>query len=211
MSIRAAQDPPATRAGSVLTSHRIRLIDMTSRTRASALILLAWLAAGCADTADDSSEMQAAAKPALAEASTPAPGSTGNLFRFDYEIIGTPVVGSPVSIDLAIRSASGDEPVDLAYRIPDTTALVMDAAQPSDLRRAPSSDDLIIRERVTVIPQREGRLFINVSASRRGESGSLASSIAIPIHVGNIDTPVREQGETRTGDGDETARVPTSE
>ena len=182
---------------------------MTAIPRAPALILLALLAASFADKAEGSAEEQAAAKPT--EASTATPGSTGNQFHFDYQIIGTPVVGSPVSIDLAITSTSGDEPVDLAFRIPDATALVMDAAQPSDLRRAPSSEDLIIRERVTVIPQREGRLFINVSASRSGETGSLTSSIAIPIHVGNIETSFREQGESRTRDDGETTPAPTSE
>ena len=184
---------------------------MTPRTLAPALVLLASLAAGCADGAEDSAEAPVAATPLPTEAPVQTPGSTGNLFRFDYEIIGTPVVGSPVSIDLAITSASGDEPVDLAFRIPDVTALVMDAAQPSDLRRAPSSDDLVIRERVTVIPQREGRLFINVSASRRSETGSRASTIAIPIHVGNIDTSIREQGEARTSDDGESTGAPTSE
>ena len=211
MSIPAAQDPPATPAGSVLNSHRIGLTDMTPRSRAPALILLASLVAGCADKGDDSADAPVAATPVPAETPTPTPGSTGNLFRFDYEIIGTPVVGSPVSIDLAITSASGNETVDLAFRIPDPTALVMDAAQPSDLRRTPSSGDPVIRERVTVIPQREGRLFINVSASRSGETGSLTSSIAIPIHVGNIDTSIREQGETRTSDDGEPTRALTSE
>ena len=129
----------------------------------------------------------------------------------DYEIIGTPVVGSPVSIDLAITSLFGDEPVDLAFRIPDTTALTMDAAQPRDLRRTPSSDDRTIRERVTVIPQREGRLFINVSASRTDDAGSLTSAISIPLHVGNVDTSVREQGELQTNEDGETTRVLTSD
>ena len=184
---------------------------MTPRTLVPALILLASLAAGCADKAEDSAEAPVAATPLPSEAPAQTPGSAGNLYRFDYEIIGTPVVGSPVSIDLAITSASGDETVDLAFRIPDATALVMDAAQPSDLRRAPSSDDLVIRERVTVIPQREGRLFINVSASRSGETGSRTSTIAIPIHVGNIDTSISQQGESRTSDDGESTGAPTSE
>ena len=88
-----------------------------------------------------------------------------------------------------------DEPVDLAVRIPDATALTMDDAQLRDLRRTPSSDDGTIRERVTVIPQREGRLFINVSASRSDDSGSRTSAISIPIHVGNDDTSTGAQGE----------------
>ena len=196
---------------------------MTYTLRTLALLLVALAAAACTDKADssaaDSSAAQPAAndpasvqeKPAATPTMTQTPSSPGNLFRVDYEIIGTPVVGSAVSIDLEITSAFGDEPVDIAYRIPDATALTMDAAQPRDLRRTPSSDDRSIRERVTVTPQREGRLFINVSVSRPGDEGSLTSAISIPIHVGNVDTSKKEQGELQTNEEGETTRVLTSD
>jgi hypothetical protein len=172
--------------------------------------LIALALAGCGGSAD-SGEPVAAVKDKPADVTAQTPGSPGNLFRVDYDIIGTPVVGSPVAIDLAITSLFGEEPVDLAFRIPDATALSMDPAQPRDLRRTPSSDDRTIRERVTVIPQREGRLFINVSASRTDDAGSLTSAISIPIHVGNVDTSIREQGELQTNEDGETTRVLTSD
>ena len=166
--------------------------------------------AGCGGP-KDAEAPAATAKDTPANVAAQTPSSPGNLFRLDYEIIGTPVVGSPVSVDLAITSLIGDEPVDLAFRIPDATALTMDAAQPRDLRRTPSPDDRTIRERVTVIPQREGRLFINVSVSRTDDAGSLTSAISIPIHVGNVDTSIREQGELQTNEDGETTRVLTSD
>ena len=166
--------------------------------------------AGCGGPKDVEAPA-ATAKDTPANVAAQTPSSPGNLFRLDYEIIGTPVVGSPVSVDLAITSLIGDEPVDLAFRIPDATALTMDAAQPRDLRRTPSPDDRTIRERVTVIPQREGRLFINVSVSRTDDAGSLMSAISIPIHVGNVDTSIREQGELQTNEDGETTRVLTSD
>lgn len=180
---------------------------MTASTRVLALVIVTLGAAACADKSDRSAEQQDTAKAASAGLSEQTPSSPGDLFRVDYEIIGTPVVGSPVSIDLEITSTFGDEPVDLAFRIPDSTALTMEAAQPRDLRRTPSPDDRRIRERVTVIPQREGRLFINVSASRTDAAGSLTSAISIPIHVGNVDTSIREQGELQTSEDGETTRV----
>lgn len=188
-------------------------MDMTPSTRVLALVILACGAVACADKADtDTPALEpATAKAAPGGASSQTPSSPGDLFRVDYEIIGTPVVGSPVSIDLEITSSFGDEPVDLAFRIPDSTALTMEAAQPRDLRRTPSSADRTIRERVTVIPQREGRLFINVSVSRTDDAGSLTSAISIPIHVGNIDTSIREQGELQTNENGETTRVLSSD
>jgi hypothetical protein len=133
------------------------------------------------------------------------------MFRVDYRIVGTPVVGSPVSIDLDIDSALGDEPVEIAYQIPDATALLMDDAQPRTLTRTPPAGERRISERITVIPQREGRLFINVSASRTDDAGSMTSAISIPVHVGNVDTSIREQGELQTNEDGETTRVLTSD
>jgi hypothetical protein len=181
---------------------------MRSTLQFSILTLVAMVLAGCGGSTD---EPAAAAKDEPPTVAARTPSSPGNLFRIDYEIIGTPVVGSPVSVDVAITALSSDEPVDLAFRIPDATALTLDAAQLSDLRRTPSSDDRTIRERVTVIPQREGRLFINVSASRTDDAGSLTSAVSIPIHVGNVDTSIREQGELQTNEDGETTRVLTSE
>ena len=181
---------------------------MTPNTRFLAILIAALVTTACTDSADRAEPSAGeTAKPTANATSTQTPGSPGNLFRVDYQIIGTPVVGSPVSIDLEIASAFGDEPVDLAFRIPDATALEMDAAQPRDLRRTPSSDGHRIRERVTVIPQREGRLFINVSATRTDDAGSLTSAISIPIHVGSIDTSLQEQGELQTNEEGETTRV----
>lgn len=184
---------------------------MTSRTRVLALFIAALGVAACSDKEDTTAQDQTAVKPGPTATAMQTPSSPGNMFRLDYDIIGTPVVGSPVSIDVEITSAFGDEPVDLAFRIPDATALTMEAAQPRDLRRTPSPEDRTIRERVTVVPQREGRLFINVSASRTDDAGSVTSAISIPIHIGNIDTSIKEQGELQTNDDGETTRVLTSD
>ncbi len=139
------------------------------------------------------------------------PARPGTMFKVDYRIVGTPVVGSPVSIDLDIRSTLGDEPINVGYQVPDPSALAMDEAQPRSLTRAPLAGESSIRERVTVIPQREGRLFINVSASRSNDDGSASTMISIPIHVGNVDTSLQEHGRLETDEEGETTRVLSSE
>jgi hypothetical protein len=117
-----------------------------------------------------------------------APARPGTMFKVDYRIIGTPVVGSPVSIDVEIDSALGEEAIEIGFQIPDASALAMDEAQPRTLTRAPQAGERRIRERVTVIPQREGRLFFNVRASRSTDHGSASTMISIPLHVGSVDT-----------------------
>ena len=138
------------------------------------------------------------------------PARPGTMFKVDYRIIGTPVVGSPVSIDLEIDSTLGDEPVEIGYQIPDPSALTMDESQPRTLTRSPQAGERRIRERVTVIPQREGRLFINVRTSRSDDDGSASTMISIPIHVGSVDTSPQEHGRLETDAEGETTRVLTS-
>lgn len=135
------------------------------------------------------------------------PARPGTIFDVDYRIIGTPIVGSPVSIDLEIESSAGNEPVEIGYQVPDPSALAMDEAQPRTLTRTPAAGERRIRERVTVVPQREGRLYINVRASRSGGDGSNSTMISIPIHVGDVDTSLQEHGRLETDEQGDSTRV----
>lgn len=161
--------------------------------------ILALALAGLSACGGDSMPPTDAGQDAAVETKAAGDGQTarmaaraGTMFRVDYRIIGTPVVGSPVSIDLEIDSTLGEAPIEIGYQIPDPSALAMDEAQPRSLTRAPQAGERRIRERVTVIPQREGRLFFNVRASRSGEDGSASTMISIPLHVGDVATSPQE-------------------
>lgn len=187
---------------------------MTRSMRVSFLALTALTALGLAACGADTKAPPAdvaAAKDATAESAALTPGSPGMMFDVTYRIVGTPIVGSPVSIDLEIGSPLGDETVEVAYQIPDPSAMFMDDTQPRSLMRQPLAGERVIRERVTVVPQREGRVFINIRASRAAGDGSNSTMISIPIHVGDVDTSLVEQGELETNDEGETTRVLTSE
>ncbi len=138
---------------------------------------------------------------------TTIPATPASVFRFDYKVIGTPIVGSPVSVDLLITSPLGSEPVDIAYQVVDETALAMPDAQPRKLSVAPLAGESVVRERVTVIPQREGRMYFNVTAAVQDIDGTTSTVISIPLHVGEVDTGLEEHGELKTGQDGETTRV----
>ena len=104
--------------------------------------------------------------------------------RISHRIIGTPVVGQPVQIDLDIRSAYGPLPVELSYRIPDTTALTFPADQPQRVSLAAPQDERTMGHQVSVVPQREGRLYLNVSAEIKTAEGPQSTVMAIPTQVG---------------------------
>ncbi|MCP5090889.1 MAG: hypothetical protein GY949_08190 [Gammaproteobacteria bacterium] len=147
----------------------------------------------------------------------PEPGYDGTIakpgapFTVSYKVIGTPIVGSPVTLDLRVTSTLGPEPVTIRYRISDASALMFPEAQPSEVELAPAANDDFIGQRVTIVPQREGRHYLNVAASVETDNGSMSSIMAIPIQVGGGGRELIEHGEAQLDENGEPIRVLTPE
>lgn len=143
----------------------------------------------------------------------PGPGSDHTVkpqgpVQISYRIVGTPIVGQPVAIDLQVQSVLGPQAVTLSYRINDATAMQFPDAQPASVSIAPSADASPSLQQVRVIPLREGRLYLNVSADVEQSDGTYSTVAAIPIQVGGA--PVRapqEHGTVTTDEGGEQVRV----
>jgi hypothetical protein len=135
----------------------------------------------------------------------------GSPYRVNYRIIGTPVVGSPVTVDLQVESASGSHPVNLEYRIRDASSMLLAESQPASVRMEPAANETLFRQQVTVIPQREGRFYLNVSASFETENGTQSTVTAIPIQVGRGTRELQDHGEIEVDENGEAVRVLTSE
>jgi hypothetical protein len=131
----------------------------------------------------------------------------GAPFTIRYNVIGTPVVGSPVTLDLQIVSAMGSQPVEISYEIPDPSSMMLHEAQPQTLMAEFDASKEFIGERVTVIPQREGRLYLNVSAAVTTEGGRVSSVMSVPIHVGEVNTGLVEHGEVEFTEDGEAVKV----
>ena len=145
-------------------------------------------------------------KPAApADAARRSPGKPSAPINIDYEIMGTPVIGVPLSINVTVTSTLG-QPITVNYRINDTTSLMFTGAQSERVSLVPVGDETFSAEQVTVIPQREGRLFLNVSAEIETELGMMAKVMAIPIQVGSFRSTPRVNGELITGDDGEALR-----
>ncbi|MBT8081097.1 MAG: hypothetical protein KJP08_04930 [Gammaproteobacteria bacterium] len=185
---------------------------MKRQNRTLVLVLAVAGLAACGGAEDTVEAVTGVEKSDARDSATPlTPARPGEMFAVDYSIIGTPIVGSPVSIELRIQSAYGGEPVSISYQVPDQSSLMLDESQPPVLTRTPLADEPVMRERVTVIPQREGRLYINVRAARELGDGSQSTMISIPIHVGDVDTSLQEHGVLETNEDGETTRVLTAE
>jgi hypothetical protein len=119
------------------------------------------------------------------------PGSTDRIttgprspVSVSYRVIGTPIVGQPVSLDLQFESSFGNQPFKVSYRVNDPTAMQLPESQSKTVSISPSDNEGRSAQQVTVIPLREGRLYLNVAAVFETESGSMSTVTAIPIQVG---------------------------
>jgi len=135
----------------------------------------------------------------------------GSPFRITYTIIGTPVVGSPVTVDLQIESVTESQPVNLEYRIRDSSSLMLADSQPAQVRIEPAANESVFKQQVTVIPQREGRFYLNVSASFETKEGTRSTVTAIPLQVGSGTRELQESGEVQVDENGEAVKVLTSE
>lgn len=182
------------------------------------LIAAIFLATGCGNGSVDkgSSEISAGADATAASAKardgyadTSKPQAPVTI---SYQIIGTPIVGQPLGIDLQVQSTLGPQEIVLSYRINDTTAMQFMEAQPARVAIAPTSDVEPSLQQIRVIPLREGRLFLNVTASVMGQEALLSSVTAIPIQVGAAPRVIQENGAVATDENGELIRsLPATE
>ena len=138
----------------------------------------------------------------VAVAAQRSPGKPSAPISIDYEIMGMPVVGIPLSINVKVSSEL-DEPITVNYRINDSTSLMFNEAQSERVSLVPIGEQGFSAEQVTVIPQREGRLFLNVSAEIETEMGMMAKVMAIPIQVGSLRAVPQVNGELTTAESGE--------
>lgn len=109
-----------------------------------------------------------------------SPGKPQAPISMSYEIVGNPIVGNPVLVNVSVSSAEG--PVNVHYSITDRSALMFQDGQVERLEIADPSSGAV--QQLSVVPLREGRLYVNVSAEVQTPGGSMIRSMAIPIKVG---------------------------
>ncbi len=134
-------------------------------------------------------------------------GKPGAPFRVSYDVVGTPIIGSPVTVNLRVSSTLGAQPVTVSYRINDASAMMFHDAQPKRVEVAPAANEDFVTQQVTIIPQREGRLYLNVATAVETDEGSRSSVVAIPIQVGGGVRTIEEQGEVQLDEEGEAIRV----
>jgi hypothetical protein len=129
-----------------------------------------------------------------------------------YRVIGTPIIGSPLALDLKFRSTLGDTAYKVTYRVNDATALQLPEGQSDTVSISPSAANEIVAQQVTVIPLREGRLYLNVAAIVETGEGSMQTVTAVPIQVGPAPRQATENGKVIIDeDGNRIRSLPAKE
>jgi len=174
-----------------------------------AMAMLA-VATGCSppgDEAGSESVGEVTGKPARQDA-VMSPGKPTAPISMSYEILNKPVVGTPVQINIDISSSQG--PVTVHYSIADASALEFQAGQVEryDIHDASRREP----RQLAVVPRREGRLYVNVSAEVATPGGVKIRSMSIPIRVGRAPEAPTPNGELMEApDGETVISMPAQE
>jgi hypothetical protein len=181
------------------------------------LLLVGFAPAACQDTGNGATGGKEAAAPgqesATAEADPGQPtGKPSAPITMAYSIVGNAIVGQPVSINLEVKSSLPDTPVTLHYRINDARTLTFPQAQAQRVTLGTFGEEDRRLQQVTVVPRRDGRLYLNVSAEIETDDGMLQKSMAIPIQVGQAPRQLESNGEPRErADGETVISLPAEE
>lgn len=129
-----------------------------------------------------------------------------------YNVIGAAFVGEPVNVEIDVSSTVRDRAIALEYRINDPRDLSLASAQPERVSLSAIGDAPSATRQVTVVPQREGRLYLNVSAEIETAEGSLIKAISIPVQVGAARGERKTNGEPgEDPDGEAVISMPAEE
>ena len=183
------------------------------------VLVAALLAGACSDGGEENaSEVVAESLATTAPEAGSKPGrSDGQTTKLhgpvsiSYKIIGAPIIGQPVAVDLQVVSNVGAQAITLTYRVNDTTAMQFPEAQPPSVSMAATNSAEPQTQQVRIIPLREGRLFLNVSASVETDGGTVSTVTAIPIQVGPAVRQQQENGTVTADENGEAIRVLSGE
>ena len=141
-----------------------------------------------------------------------SPGKPAAPVTIRYRVLGTPYVGQPVAIEIELLADGGVQPLRLSYAINDPDSLLFAADEPREIELGIDAESGSARRQVTVVPQREGRLYLNVTAEVATEAGALLKSMSIPLAVGRADVEAEVNGELQQGpDGETVISMPAGE
>lgn len=159
-----------------------------------AILALGLLTSGCGDGTRTKSTAAASVQTRGEPLGIDEPGAP---IQFRYAVNGSPVVGKPVSVSVTLTTPVEDRPIRLTYRAPEAGSLTFPESQATSIEVLPIGDAERRPLQVTVIPQRDGRVFLTVVASLETDVGAVMRSISIPLQVARA--PLESRADSEAG------------
>lgn len=171
--------------------------------------------AACNAPTDSEAVSSAPATPVaktVAASTQSSPGKPSAPITIRYKILGTPVVGQPVAIEVDVSSPLREQPMRMSYSVIDSDSMSFPASQPQRIELSIADNERSAARQVTVVPLREGRLYLNVTAEIETDNGVLLKSISVPIAVGQSAAAPDVNGELRqAAEGETVVSMPARE
>ena len=178
------------------------------------VILMTVVLGACQSSSEAPTDMSDAAGAATGKP-VPVPRSPDKLsapITFDYSITGNPMVGQAVSVNVDVSSPLKDRPITLHYRMNEFGSMTFPESQAESAVLAPLANSELRSRQITLVPQREGRVYVVVSAEIETDIGPMMKSMSIPIQVGRAAGQPNVNGELVEGtDGETGISMPSKE
>ena len=164
------------------------------------------------ETDSVSSESSTPTEKTVAASVQTSPGKPSAPISIRYKILGTPLVGQPVAIEVDVSSALRGQPFQISYSVLDSDSMSFPASQPQRIELSIADNERSATRQVTVVPLREGRLYLTVTAEIETDNGVVLKSMAVPIAVGQSAAAPDVNGELRdAAEGETVISMPARE
>ena len=188
-----------------------------NRKNIGAMLLLALFVAACGDnegppaqTATGDSAPVAAQKAAANRGTSP--GKPSPPISIDYKVVGVPIVGQPVTVELEVSSSIAVREMRVSYQVMDPVVLFLPETQAREALFTEVAEGQARSPRVSVIPQAEGRSYLGVMVEIDTDEGLWTRAASIPIQVGSVRAEPRLNGELQTDEqGEAVISMPARE
>ncbi len=153
----------------------------TASTSAALCLACVLTLAACSDVTPAGSGVSEGEAPTTG---APLAGETASTpVTLDYRVVGNPVVGKPVGIEIQVDTPVTDRPIELEYRVPEANSITFPEAQPQTVQLVSLAGAEFRPQTVNVIPQRDGRVFLTVTARLETDKGAVRKSLSVPLQV----------------------------
>lgn len=149
----------------------------------AAVIAMPGFLAGCGDVASSGPVDAAPPTTGAALPSSASGDDSGAPLRFDYRIVGNPVAGQPVAVEVTIETVLNDRPILLNYQASEAGSLTFPESQAREIEVVPVAGADLRPVQITVVPARDGRVYLSILATVETDTGSVRKAMAVPIMV----------------------------